>query len=125
MLTKRKPLRSAEELAEHTLLHDAHNFAPSSSNVWVVRRILRSKGSAFRRPRTRSKLPLRGGAIALTNKEFVERDLDEGRLDRVLDGSLQGPANFYLVWQSYRKSPAIAALVDWLIAEVGTTPSKV
>ncbi|WP_425530881.1 LysR substrate-binding domain-containing protein [Ferranicluibacter rubi] len=66
-----------------------------------------------------------GRGIALTNREFVERDLDEGRLDRVLDGSLQGPANFYLVWQSYRKSPAIAALVAWLIAEVGTTPSKV
>lgn len=54
----------------------------------------------------------------------IQRDLEEGRLVRVLDGSLQGPANFYLVWQRYRKSPAIAALVTWLIAEVGTTASK-
>ncbi|KQS84829.1 transcriptional regulator GcvA [Rhizobium sp. Leaf383] len=124
LLTKRKPLRSAEELAEHTLLHDAHNFWPE-----FIERLGRPtdatfKGISFSQTSHAIEAAIAGQGIALTNREFVERDLDEGRLVRVLDGSLPAPANFYLVWQRYRKSPAIAALVAWLIAEVGTTASK-
>ncbi|MBB3590511.1 LysR family glycine cleavage system transcriptional activator [Rhizobium sp. BK529] len=118
LLAGRPAPRTGEELAAYPLLHDAHNFWPE----FVERYFANSKspyfkGISFSQTSHAIEAAIAGQGIALANRGFVADDLEKGRLQRVFEGTLRGPSDFYLVWPRYRKSPALDTVIDWLLIE--------
>lgn len=57
---------------------------------------------------------LEGSGVAFKNRWDVQRDLDAGRLEAVLDDFLAGPVDLYAVYPVSPASRRVAALVDYL-----------
>lgn len=111
--------KTAEQLANYMLLHDAHNFWPEFVEKQFGRREQSTfKGISFNQTSHAIEAAIAGQGIVLANHDFVSRDIVEGRLVRALDGSLHGPSDFYLVWPRYRKSEALDAVRVWITSEV-------
>lgn len=109
---------TAERLARYTLLHDAHNFWPEFVELQLGHREQSTfKGISFSQTSHAIEAAIAGQGIVLANRDFVARDLIEGRLVRALDGSLRGPSDFYLVWPRYRKSDALDIVRTWITDE--------
>lgn len=118
LLAGRNPPRTAEELSTYPLLHDAHNLWPE----FVERHLTNSrspsfKGISFSQTSHAIEAAIAGQGIVLANRGFITDDLAKGRLLRIFDRTLRGPADFYLVWPRYRKSPALETVIGWLLAE--------
>ncbi|WP_047466233.1 transcriptional regulator GcvA [Rhizobium rhizogenes] len=122
LLADRRSPKTSEELADFTLLHDAHNFWPEFIEKHVGQLEQSSfKGISFSQTSHAIEAAIAGQGIVLANRDFVQRDLEEGRLIRFLEGSLPGPSNFYLVWPRYRKSSSIDVVVAWMIEDANKT----
>jgi LysR family glycine cleavage system transcriptional activator len=109
---------TAQDLAGFTLLHDAHNFWPE----FIERHFEKGahpdfKGISFSQTSHAIEAAIAGQGIVLANQDFVTRDLAEGRLVQVIDGSLRDLSDFYLVWPRYRKSLPLETVVAWMLAE--------
>lgn len=118
LLRGRQVPRTTEELAGYALLHDAHNFWPAFIDTYLGQCKQASfKGISFSQTSHAIEAAIAGQGIALANRDFVARDLEEGRLTRIFEGSLRGPSDFYLVWPRYRKSSALETVIVWMIAE--------
>jgi LysR family glycine cleavage system transcriptional activator len=123
LLTGRKPPETHEDLAGFTLLHDAHNFWPE----FVERHLGQSehapfKGISFSQTSHAIEAAIAGQGIVLANQDFVARDLIEGRLVTIAEGSLRGLSDFYLVWPRYRKSDSLNTVVAWMLEEANVEP---
>jgi LysR family glycine cleavage system transcriptional activator len=123
LLTGRKPPESQEDLAGFTLLHDAHNLWPE----FVERHFGQSehapfKGISFSQTSHAIEAAIAGQGIVLANQDFVTRDLIEGRLVTIAEGSLRGLSDFYLVWPRYRKSAPLDTVVAWMLEEANAEP---
>ncbi|MEK1932200.1 MAG: LysR substrate-binding domain-containing protein [Pararhizobium sp.] len=117
-LSGRQPPQTSKELADYTLLHDAHNFWPEFIEKHLGQLEQTSfKGISFSQTSHAIEAAIAGQGIVLANQEFVARDMEEGRLMRVLKGSLRGPSNFYLVWPRYRKSASLETVIAWMVEE--------
>lgn len=118
LLQHRKPPKTAEELADYALLHDAHNSWPEFIDKHFGRADHASyKGISFNQTSHAIEAAIAGQGIVLANRDFVARDMVEGRLTQVIQGSLSGPSDFYLVWPRYRKSAALETLIAWMRGE--------
>ena len=118
LLKGREPPRSADALAGFTLLHDAHNFWPEFIETHLGGAAPPSlKGISFNQTAHAIEAAIAGQGIVLANRNFVSRDLEEGRLALAFDGHLRGPSDFYLVWPRYRKSIALQAVTAWMLAQ--------
>lgn len=118
LLGKRPSPRTAADLADFALLHDAHNFWPEFIDRHLGHSARASfKGISFNQNSHAIEAAIAGQGIVLANRDFVARDIDEGRLVRIFDGALNGPCDFYLVWPRYRKSPALETVIAWMLAE--------
>lgn len=110
--------QTTEELATYALLHDAHNFWPEFIGKYLGPSLQTSfKGTSFNQTSHAIEAAIAGQGIVLANRDFVARDMDEGRLIRLFDGSLRGPSDFYLVWPRYRKSQALETVTGWMMKE--------
>lgn len=115
LLLERKPPTTSEELAGYVLLHDAHNSWPE----FIDRHFGGAaqapyKGISFNQTSHAIEAAIAGQGIVLANRDFVARDLAEGRLIQIVEGSLSGPSDFYMVWPRYRKSAALETVIAWL-----------
>lgn len=122
LLKDRLPPRSAEMLAGFTLLHDAHNFWPEFIETHLGGAVSPSyKGISFNQTAHAIEAAIAGQGIVLANRNFVSRDLGEGRLAMAFEGDLRGPSDFYLVWPRYRKSIALQAVTAWMLGEAAVS----
>lgn len=118
LLQDRKSPRTEAELADYALLHDAHNSWPEFIDRHFGRAAQTSyKGISFNQTSHAIEAAIAGQGIVLANRDFVARDMAEGRLTQVIEGSLSGPFDFYLVWPRYRKSAALETVIAWLSGE--------
>ena len=118
LLRDRKPPKTSEELADYVLLHDAHNSWPEFIDRHFGRAAQASyKGISFNQTSHAIEAAIAGQGIVLANRDFVARDMAEGRLTQVIEGTLSGPSDFYLVWPRYRKSSAIETVIAWMSEE--------
>jgi LysR family glycine cleavage system transcriptional activator len=118
LLAARQSPRTSEELADYTLLHDAHNFWPEFIEKHLGPRAQTSfKGISFSQTSHAIEAAIAGQGVVLANRDFVARDMAESRLIRILEGSLRGPSNFYLVWPRHRKSAARDMVIEWMVDE--------
>lgn len=118
LLDGRAAPRTAEELADCTLLHDVHNFWPEFIDRHLGGNGQASfKGISFNQTSHAIEAAIAGQGIVLATRNFVNRDVAEGRLTRIFDGALNGPSDFYLVWPRYRKSTALDKVAAWMLAE--------
>lgn len=111
--------RTAGELRAYTLLHDTHNFWPE----YIERHFGRAaqttfRGISFNQTSHAIEAAIAGQGIVLATRNFVVRDIVEGRLVPVFEGSLRGPLDFYLVWPRYRKSTALDKVAAWMLSEI-------
>lgn len=126
MLLDERPLpKTTEELAGFTLLHDAHNFWPE----FVEKHFGQTdhapfKGISFSQTSHAIEAAIAGQGIVLANQDFVVRDLQEGRLIQIVEGSIRGPLDFYLVWPRYRKSASLETVVTWMLEETTGTVQR-
>jgi LysR family glycine cleavage system transcriptional activator len=63
---------------------------------------------------------VQGMGVALARSSLVQRDLETGRLVRLLPEAVENDFAFYVAWRA--DNPKIArvhALRDWLVAEIG------
>jgi LysR family glycine cleavage system transcriptional activator len=113
---------SAAQLAAYPLLHDAHNFWPEFIEQHFGKPGRTAfKGISFSQTAHAIEAAIAGQGVVLANRDFVARDIGDGRLVRLVDSSLRGPSDFYLVWPRYRKSDAVDIVVNWIGAE-GSRP---
>ncbi|MGV1756217.1 transcriptional regulator GcvA [Rhizobium sp. A22-96] len=118
LLRDREPPKTSEELAGYALLHDAHNSWPEFIDTHFGGAAQPSyKGISFNQTSHAIEAAIAGQGIVLANRDFVARDMKEGRLMQVVEGTLSGSADFYLVWPRYRKSPAIETVIAWMSEE--------
>ncbi len=111
------------QLAAYPLLHDAHNFWPEFIERHFGKRDRTAfKGISFSQTAHAIEAAIAGQGVVLANRDFVARDIGDGRLVRLVDSSLRGASDFYLVWPRYRKSEALDIVVAWIGAE-GTRPA--
>ncbi|RFB79449.1 transcriptional regulator GcvA [Methylovirgula sp. 4M-Z18] len=118
LLVDRTLPKTSREFANYTLLHDAHNFW----HEFIERHLGQSDGAAFKsisfsHTSHAIEAAIAGQGVVLANRGFVARDMAEGRLIQILDGSLRGPSDFYLVWPRHRKSSARETVVAWMCDE--------
>lgn len=111
------------QLAAYPLLHDAHNFWPEFIERHFGKRDRTAfKGISFSQTAHAIEAAIAGQGVVLANRDFVARDIGDGRLVRLVDSSLRGASDFYLVWPRYRKSEALDIVVAWIGAE-GARPA--
>ncbi len=106
-------------LTQLPLLHDTHNLWPEFLR-------LRCAGSDARRQRNLHfsqtslsiEAALAGQGVALASRFLVARDLEMGRLVQVVDGSLKGVDDFYLLARpSGERQPAVDIVRQWLLSQ--------
>lgn len=118
MLVGTKVPGTAAELADYTLLHDAHNFWPEFiERHFGENRQATFKGISFNQTSHAIEAAIAGQGIVLANRNFVAQDIAEGRLVRIFEAAMSGPSDFYLVWPRYRKSAALQTVIAWLSDE--------
>jgi LysR family glycine cleavage system transcriptional activator len=119
LLMKGQPApRSAEDLSHVVLLHDTHNFWPEFIEKCLGGNpAIASKGVSFSQTSHAIEAAIAGQGIALANKYFVLKDIDQQRLIRPFEGSLRGRLDFYVVRPRYRRSGPVDEVVAWLLRD--------
>ena len=111
--------RNAAELARFTLLHDVHNFWPEFIETHLGGNGDETfRGVTFSQTSHAIEAAIAGQGIALATRNFVSRDIAEGRLRRLFDCSIFGRAHFHAVRPRYRKSDAVDRLLAWMTSRV-------
>ncbi|MEO9276135.1 LysR substrate-binding domain-containing protein [Marinomonas sp. 5E14-1] len=111
-----------EELQQFPLLHDSHNNWPL---------ILKSEetlsGAKFNQTSLAIDAALAGQGVALVCRSFVEKDIESGRLIRIVEESFFIEPDYFLVKKKMAKtSIAVEAVWQWCLKEFasGIQPSK-
>lgn len=118
LLRDRRPPKTSAELADYVLLHDAHNSWPEFIDRHFGGAAQASyKGISFNQTAHAIEAAIAVQGIVLANRDFVARDMAEGRLVQIVEGALSGPSDFYLVWPRYRKSSALETVIAWMREE--------
>jgi len=123
LLAGDKPLRSPEDLADHTLLHSSGGY-DDDWRLWLT---------AAGLPSNISKLPgltfdlifltvqaaIDGSGVAMGRTSYVEADIARGRLVVPFKIALPADAGFYLVSPEAKADPPkLRAFRQWLLASV-------
>jgi LysR family transcriptional regulator, glycine cleavage system transcriptional activator len=119
LLESAKPPKRAADLAGFTLLHDTNNFWPEFIERHLGGAAEASfRGISFSQTVHAIEAAMAGQGIALANRFFVRRDIEDGRLQRIHEGTLRTRADFFLVRPRYRKSEAVERVAAWMLEEV-------
>jgi LysR family glycine cleavage system transcriptional activator len=116
-------LRSAEDLAKVTLLHD---MTIDRWGAWLkvagVPESVARKGPVFEDMNVVLQAAIEGEGVALASPTMVKADLDAGRLVRPFDLDVTVDRSYYAVCPPERLvDPAVRAVMEWLIGEAGET----
>ncbi|ASY71494.1 D-serine dehydratase transcriptional activator (plasmid) [Sinorhizobium fredii CCBAU 83666] len=113
------PIRTAEDLPRHVLLHDAHGMWPVFLERAGIAADVRSlKSLRFSHSSLAIDAAIAGQGIALATEALVAADLAAGRLCRPLDFAVTDELGFYIVHpRSPRKAEHVRSMRDWLLAQ--------
>lgn len=126
LLQDEHPLRVPDDLRHHTLLHDDSTYADVSNPNWEmwlrhagVEGVDATRGPSFWPSHLVINAAIDGLGVALAKKNWVEKDLEEGRLVRPFDISLPVEFSYFLVYPESRADDRlITTFVDWVRSEV-------
>ena len=115
-----KPLRSAEDLAGHVLLHDD---MPVTWRMWLraagVEGIDPERGPFYMHSFLVMQAAVNGDGVALGRSRLVASEIAGGRLVKPFELSLPATFSYFIVSPEGEKDrPKIAAFRDWILAEV-------
>lgn len=112
-------------LNKQTLLHDTHNLWPEFLKLMNVATNVKVKRNLhFSQTSLSIEAALAGQGIALVSQFLVEHDLKAGRLVQVVDLTLEGVYDFYVLAQheGYRQ-PAVDIVRQWILSQSDTRKS--
>jgi len=120
------PLRVPADLKHHTLLHDDSTYTDVSNPNWAmwlrhagVEGVDATRGPSFWPSHLVINAAIDGLGVALAKRNWVEKDIEEGRLVRLFDISLPVEFSYFLVYPEARADDRmIATFVDWVRDEV-------
>ncbi len=125
-LLEAAPILCADDLANHTLLHDsspsAHDGAPDWA-MWLKAHgalaVDGARGPRFSQASLVIESAVAGRGVALAMRALAEADLSAGRLIAPLgDGAAPLAYGYHLVWPQGRAfTPPQRSFIDWLHAE--------
>jgi len=126
LLQGQHPLLTPADLKHHTLLHDDSVYSDSSNPDWAmwlqhagVAGVDPTRGPSFWPSHLVINAAIDGLGVALAKKNWIEKDLREGRLVRLFDVSLPVEFSYFLVYPESRAGdPLITSFVEWLRSEV-------
>ena len=119
-------LRVPADLKHHTLLHDDSTYTDVSNPNWAmwlnhagVEGVDATRGPSFSPSHLVINAAIDGLGVALAKRNWVEKDIEEGRLVRPFDISLPVEFSYFLVYpESRADDQMIATFVDWVRGEV-------
>ena len=114
------PLRSAEDLAHHTLLHDDMAV---TWRMWLraagVEGVDPERGPFFMHSFLVIQAAVNGDGVALGRSRLVASEITAGRLVKPFELSLPATFSYFIVTpEGEQDRPKIAAFRQWLLAEV-------
>lgn len=120
------PLRSAEDLKHHTLLHDATNASEEESPTWRnwlrhagVSDVDGRRGPGFSDAAMAIQAAIAGQGVALGRAALVVEDLAAGHLVRPFEQQLKNRYSYYLVCaQASADQPKQRAFRAWILEEI-------
>ncbi|MBU6456245.1 MAG: transcriptional regulator GcvA [Bradyrhizobium sp.] len=127
LLTGKRPLKSPEDLAHHTLLHTSGVY-DDDWRLWLTAaelpaNISRQPGLTFDLILMTVQAAIDGIGVAMGRTSYVEADIAKGRLVVPFQIALPADAGFYLVSPVERADPPkLAAFRQWLRASAQNKP---
>lgn len=124
LLRGQHPLRTVEDLANHTLLHTSDAYE-DDWRVWLTAAgkpvdLSRHPGLTFDLIFMTVQAAIDGLGVAMGRTAYVEADIAKGRLVVPFDLMIPSAAGFYLVCpEATANQPKIAAFRDWLLTSAG------
>jgi LysR family glycine cleavage system transcriptional activator len=128
LLSGKKPLRTAEDLREHVLLHTGANS--DDWRQWLTAAGLpadlsRQRGITFDLALMTVQAAIDGIGVAMGRTSYVQDDIAKGRLVVPFDIALPADAGFYLVSPEGVAEPAkLKAFRQWLVASAKNGADK-
>jgi len=127
LLAGGRPLRSPQDLAEHTLLHTSGGY-DDDWRLWLTAaglpaNISKNPGLSFDLIFLTLQAAIDGQGVALGRTSYVADDIAKGRLVVPFKIALPADAGFYLVSpESRTDTPKLAAFRQWLKASLQSKP---
>jgi LysR family glycine cleavage system transcriptional activator len=126
LLQGKHALQEPADLKHHILLHDDSTYADVSNPNWAmwllhagVLGVDATRGPSFWPSHLVINAAIDGMGVALAKRNWVEKDIEEGRLVKPFEISLPVEFSYYLVYPESRlKDPLITRFVDWVRSEV-------
>ena len=125
LLESGPPLRRAEDLRHHTLLHDIDNTLDLvlTWEGWLkaagITGVDPHRGPGFTHSNLLLQAAMDGQGVAMGRSALAGLDLDAGRLVRPFGPDIPSKLNYYVVTPEGRgEHPKIRAFRDWLLEEV-------
>ena len=123
------PLRRPSDLRHHILLHDdslKFDGAAPNWNTWLkaadVKGVNARRGPHFSHPDHAMQAAMDGAGVVLGWRNLAATDVSSGRLAIPFDLALPMQLGFFLVTTQVSSArPKVAALRDWLLAEIDGT----
>lgn len=130
LMTGEQPLLTPADLKHHTLLHDGSTYVDGSNPHWStwlqhanVPDVDATRGLSFSPSHLVLNAAIDGLGVALAKNSWVAEDLEQGRLIRPFDISLQVDSAYYMVFPKERAEDMhIATFVDWMHREAARGP---
>ncbi|MCC7483120.1 MAG: transcriptional regulator GcvA [Hyphomicrobiales bacterium] len=122
----RHPLRAPADLRHHTLLHDDSTYTDCSNPNWAmwfkhagVEGIDPTRGPSFWPSHLVIEAAIDGLGVALAKRNWVEKDIELGRLCKPFDIALPVEFSYYILYPQARAGDSrIQSFVNWVREEV-------
>lgn len=114
------PLSQPVDLANHVLLHDAHDQWPQFASALLGEPGFdTSKGPRFNQSALAIDAAVAGRGVALDSEPLVEAAMATGKLTRLFDFSMALPEGYYLLTPTKGTTPAVDTMRKWLLEQSG------
>lgn len=131
LLIDEHPLKSPQDLAGHTLLHDGSPDKDESCPTWPmwlkaagVKNVDGCRGPKFNQSSLVIEAAVAGKGVALAKSALALADLEAARLVMPFDMTTPTEFAYYIVYpHSKESSPAVKAFAAWLREEAAATPN--
>lgn len=121
LISGSSPVLNPIDILHHVLLMDTHGFwALLLADIFGDQLIPDLRTIKFSQTALAIDAALAGQGIALTNKAFVELDLQQGRLCQPFDHTVKNDLGYYVVTPRHSRNPKVVRDVRaWLVKQAG------
>ena len=125
LLTGDKPIKTPEDLAKHTLLHDASRRDWQTYTRQLGLNLNVQQGPIFSHSAMVLQAAIHGQGVALANNVMAQSEIEAGRLACPFNDVLVSKNAFYLVCHdSQAELGKIAAFRQWILAKAAAEQEK-